>query len=647
MAPTIGVSGNLTFGTLNTISSNEARFYFNNLYVSQSSNTISVNAPSLYALSAGMSGGNTSGDGNFLANKSLYLAGGNNITLSNATGTDALFGSWQTVSISGPNMFRGGVSNIGNSVGTSGTASNQIVFAGGNNVTLSQSTGAGGNTITVSAANQTVQTQNLMTVNGTQGAVSISGGNNVTVGNNASTITISAANQTVQTQNLHNVTLSGNTAGVMAQISSGTLSLAGGNNITLSQNGNAVTISGGAGGAGVVLSGSNNSITSGTASFVNANGVSWSFNGQNISGSVNTSYLGSNASTNYVQATAGFNGTNASGTIASNSISVSVAAQSNQTVGLYANSNTTQSTSATVDARSLSFAGAGIASVGASNGSVVISVPAGGGAADGYNSAQFTNSTADSTMPILWAGNSNGSGNITMGLTGSTVTASAPAGGGGNVLDFYQNMDRGTSASLATAHRTLMLQRFNQENNEFGHDITANTFLLNMTANMTATSLSSSHSITVSLGIYLDESTRLTLINSATTTWGFTAATSNTANYHGPRWLSFVSSQWSSAPNFSSGNDYVVGVIFNSSNYGPPMSYIGQNFMHSLQRSGSIGTTVATNTSLAHGNYWNAMFTATRSSMPATIASNAVNRNNATAIFMPHMILNNRYSGTF
>ena len=32
-------------------------------------------------------------------------------------------------------------------------------------------------------------------------------------------------------------------------------------------------------------------------------------------------------------------------------------------------------------------------------------------------------------LPI-WAGNSNGSGNITLGLTGSTVTGSAPSGGG-------------------------------------------------------------------------------------------------------------------------------------------------------------------------------------------------------------------------
>src|SRR6476659_3606287 len=54
---------------------------------------------------------------------------------------------------------------------------------------------------------------------------------------------LALTSQSVQTQNLYNVTLAGNTAGVLAQISSGTMTLAGGNNITLSQAGNAVTIS--------------------------------------------------------------------------------------------------------------------------------------------------------------------------------------------------------------------------------------------------------------------------------------------------------------------------------------------------------------------------------------------------------------------
>ena len=49
--------------------------------------------------------------------------------------------------------------------------------------------------------------------------------------------------QTVQTQNAVDITLGGNTSGVLALISSGTATIAGGNNITLNQSGNAVTIS--------------------------------------------------------------------------------------------------------------------------------------------------------------------------------------------------------------------------------------------------------------------------------------------------------------------------------------------------------------------------------------------------------------------
>ncbi|HET6746614.1 MAG TPA: hypothetical protein VFH06_00730 [Candidatus Saccharimonadales bacterium] len=127
-----------------------------------------------------------------------------------------------------------GMSNLGNTSGTSGTVNRGIVFAGGNNVTLSQSVNA-----------------------------------------SSATITISAANQTVQTQNLFNMTLSGNTAGVMAQVSSGTLTLAGGNNITLSQNGNAVSIIGGAGGGGggIALANSQTTYTSGTANLSVAGGA--------------------------------------------------------------------------------------------------------------------------------------------------------------------------------------------------------------------------------------------------------------------------------------------------------------------------------------------------------------------------------------
>lgn len=116
--------------------------------------------------------------------------------------------------------------------------------------------------------------------------------------------------------------------------------------------------------------------------------------------------------------------TNVSGTTASASngltLSLSAASQSNQSLGLYAASNTTgQSSSSTFDARSVSFRGAGIASVGYSNGSVVVSVPAGGGEGDGgVGLSAGANSVSAGTVVFS---NSNG---VSFGLNGSTVTAS-------------------------------------------------------------------------------------------------------------------------------------------------------------------------------------------------------------------------------
>lgn len=69
------------------------------------------------------------------------------------------------------------------------------------------------------------------------GTLNLAGGNNVSLSQNANSVTIVGPN-------VHNVTLGGNTLGVMAQVSTGTLTLAGGNNITLSQAGNVVSVVG-------------------------------------------------------------------------------------------------------------------------------------------------------------------------------------------------------------------------------------------------------------------------------------------------------------------------------------------------------------------------------------------------------------------
>lgn len=85
------------------------------------------------------------------------------------------------------------------------------------------------------------------------------------------------------------VSITGNTSGTPALISTGTMYLAGGNNITLSQNGQSISVIGGAGGAGggIALYDGVNSISSGTARLSNANGVSFGVNGQTITASHN------------------------------------------------------------------------------------------------------------------------------------------------------------------------------------------------------------------------------------------------------------------------------------------------------------------------------------------------------------------------
>ncbi len=227
--------------------------------------------------------GNTSGAGALVSTGTLTLAGGNNITLSQ---------NGNAITISGGAGGGGvdvlGMSNIGNTNGATGVVSGsaiQYLLAGGNNVTLSQSLNGSSGTLTISAANQTVQTQNLhnLTLSGntagvmaqiSSGTLTLAGGNNITLSQNGNIVTISGANQSAQTQNLFNLSLSGNTSGVMAQVSSGTLTLAGGNNVTLSQNGNAITISAGnGGGGGVAIANSQTTYTSGTANFIEGGGA--------------------------------------------------------------------------------------------------------------------------------------------------------------------------------------------------------------------------------------------------------------------------------------------------------------------------------------------------------------------------------------
>lgn len=378
----------------------------NNITLSQSQNTISIHG------GAGAGGGIANSAGTQLATSgTVKFANSNGITFGMSNSSQI------TASHNGLTTARASNDAIGlNTAVTNATLtanSSGFSFDGGAYLTTAQPVGA--YLTTARASNDavglnTAQTNVTWTVNSS--GISLNAGAYLTTaalsnhshGNptlaltNLTGTTASASNgltlslsgnaaQTVQTQNLHNMTLSGNTAGAMAHISSGTLTLAGGNNITLSQNGNAVTISGGAAGA-----------ADGVNALVVNGGASTASTTLALSNSNNVTF-GHNA-----------------GTITA---SASFPTQTNQTIGIYGSSQTTgQSSSSTYDARSLTFRGAGIVSVGNSGGEVIISATGGGAADGGVGLSAGANSVSNGTVVFS---NSNG---LSFGLNGSTVTAS-------------------------------------------------------------------------------------------------------------------------------------------------------------------------------------------------------------------------------
>lgn len=434
---TVGVSnlGN-TVGDTGAIQSGNIHAVFaggNNITLSVSKNipgnqqTITISAPnqSVESNTLGISNlGNTSGTSGVVSNGQVrYLfAGGNNITLSQslngASGTVTISAFNQSVQPIGTNTL--GMSNVGNTSGDTSIRTGtgmQVVFAGGNNITLSQSTNGSSATITVSAFNQSVESQslgmsNLGNTSGTTGIASagqvrflFAGGNNITLSqslNGASgTVTISAFNQSVQPIGTNTLGMSnvGNTSGDTS-IRTGTgmqVVFAGGNNITLSQstNGSSATIT---------VSAFNQSVESNTLGMSNLGNTSGT-TGVVSAGQVRFLFAGGNN----VTLSQSLNG-------ASGTVTISAFNQSNQSLGLYAVSNTTQSSSGTVDARTLSFQGAGIASVGVSNGSVIVSVPAGA-----PSPVNFSAGTTSNNLGSVVFTNAN---NLSFGLDGATISAS-------------------------------------------------------------------------------------------------------------------------------------------------------------------------------------------------------------------------------
>lgn len=364
--------------------------------VGQSNGSVLISAPNSVAatdMSIGISGGNTSGNTGTVANGQVVLAGGNNVTLSGST-----VGSNMTITISGANVggAQTGISGIiaGTQTQTSGTLS----FANSNGISFGLSNSS------VLTASYTVPTQSVQSLgiyassqtfgqssSSTHDARSLSvfGSGGISVGWSNGSLGISGQTTAAQTNQTLGIYASSQTTG---QSSSSTHDAR-----SLSLVGQGIVSAGWSAGSLIV------SATQSNQAFSAAGGSS-AFQTLGFSDNAHLSW------------------TNTGGSVGAAPIRGS----------FFAASNTTQSSSGTINLSNLIFAGAGVASVGVSNGSVVVSVPAGGGGGFTGGISNLGNTAGTSGMvsnQIVFVG-TNGV-TISGSTNGNSATLSFSGGGGG------------------------------------------------------------------------------------------------------------------------------------------------------------------------------------------------------------------------
>lgn len=547
-------SGSINFSA-GTTSANLASVSFNN------ANNIS------FGLNAGVITASAAGGGVGLANSQTtytngtanLVEGGGAITIASganqslrfsvpaqslisATGALSISTNGNTISIGAP-AFSAGMSTIGNTAGTAGTASNQVVFAGGNNITLSQSTGVGGNTISIVgggggagvalANSQTTYTNGTVNLSEGGGAITIASGTGqrysfsvpaqsslsvtgaLSISRNASTISIGAPAFSAGMSTL------GNTAGVTGTASNQVI-FAGGNNITLSQ-------SVGAGG---------------------------------------------------------------------NTVSISGANQSNQNLSLYAAGNTTQNSSTVVNASNLSFNGLGGVSVGYSNGSIQISGASGGGGggAGGVAIANAQTTYTNGTANLVEGG---GAITIASGANQSLrfsvpATSSLAVTGGLNISTAGNNISLGVQP-------VARLSRWEYPNNVFTSlglngngslsiehmyvpfNVTGTAMKIggSMSAQTNTSVTTASANISLWMGIYTLSGSTLSLVSSGSALNGFQWSVSNSTSAN----TSINGMRQMTVPmdvNMSAGEYWVAAALSSQTTYtSAAYSIFGNNLINS------------------------------------------------------------------
>lgn len=534
-----------------------------------------------------------------------------------------------------------GMSTGGNTSGTTGLVAERLVFVGGNNITLSQSVNGQSATLTLSAFNQSVQPgiQSISagTTRATTGEVVFSNSNGLSFGLNGQTLTASYTVPTVPAQFTGGFSTQGNTAGDTALVT-GRLLLVGGANITLSGSSNAgsltLTVIGGAGAAGNTgsISAGTTRGTLGEVVFSNSNGISFGIDGQTVTASYTVPTVPAQFSggLSNIGNTSGDTGAVTGRLVFAGGNNITLSGSTN------AGSMTITVSAVTQSTHTHSFLSAGMST--------------------GGNTSGTTGLVAERMVFV-------GGDNITLSQSVNgqsatlTISAAAPGAGGGLTLSRFDNLvafqgvsSHGTNFSGAgTSANSLYIYPLSPQNmGGFPGAMTISTLLFNVSGSGTSNASTGSFTLFFSFGIYTESNgSTLNLLYSASTSFGTGANASNmSASYHGPRYLTIHSSQWSNSaggaatPSLVGGSRYYGAWHFRSSAQAKLISALGGRFLQTAQASGTLGVSVATATSMGWAPFIGVL-SQTTSQMPATIGNSAINKVTNMGGYVPHVVFEN------
>jgi hypothetical protein len=299
----------------------------------------------------------------------------------------------------------------------------------------------------------------------------------------------------------------------------------------------------------------------------------------------------------------------------------------------------------------MSFVGAGIASVGMSAGSILISVPSGGGAGDGGNTLAVAGSTAGSNSVVLFSN----SPTVTFGMAGNTITASAAGGGGGGGAtmpgwELFPPLG-GNTAFSTLANGTIYLQKFIAPQN-----ISFNNFERRMSGSTVSSAISAqaAHSITYGLyslgsgastsvysliassSIFFQASYSSNLSAGFTVSQGAASYTTSSAGTVAQGSLTgFKHIYFPFTTTITAGGLYAVGMIVSSATTGATgplrLGVMDLSVINNLTIGKIFATTVLGSAASYVGDFAQGVYSSSSSNLPATIAisglTNAVSQN--------------------